>query len=287
MDWAVRNKMKFHPSKTKVLMVSKFKPPLIDILPCIQYCYNMGTNVLDYVSFHKDLGIIMNNTLNFTEHATSLYNRANQKFGLLKRTCHFVKDENKRRVLYITLVRSIFEHCPMVWRPSANTIVNKLETIQKRAFKWIKSNQSISYSGNDLLYYSHCKQLNILPVKFRFDFHDLKFFHSVVYQYSCVELPPCIEYYSGRSRLRSSHLDEYCFVSKVVPRGNFTSTNRRGFYHSYFYRSHLMWNLLPKTLRQTPKPSVFKKGFQIFLWNELSILPDSDFSENDNNDSQD
>ena len=96
-----------------------------------------------------------------------------------------------------------------------------------------------------------------------------------------------IKYYSGRSRLRSSHLDEYCFVSKVVPRGNFTSTNRRGFYHSYFYRSHLMWNLLPKTLRQTPKPSVFKKGFQIFLWNELSILPDSDFSENDNNDSQD
>ena len=33
IDWAVRNKTKFHPSKTKVLMVSKFKPPLIVILP--------------------------------------------------------------------------------------------------------------------------------------------------------------------------------------------------------------------------------------------------------------
>ena len=59
MDWVSRNKIKFHPSKTEVLMVSKFKPPLIDILPCIQFYYNMGTNVLDYVSSHKDLGIII------------------------------------------------------------------------------------------------------------------------------------------------------------------------------------------------------------------------------------
>ena len=79
MDWAVQNKMNFHPSKTKVLMVSKSKPPLIDILPCIQYYYCMGNSVLDYESSQKDLRIIMNNTLNFTEHATSLYSKANQK----------------------------------------------------------------------------------------------------------------------------------------------------------------------------------------------------------------
>ena len=51
-----------------------------------------------------------------------------------------------------------------------------------------------------------------------------------------------------------------------------------------------MWNLLPIKLRQTPQPSVFKKGLQKFLWNELSDtsnLSDSDFSENDINDSQD
>ena len=31
-DWALKNKMKFHPSKCKVLMVSKSSPPLLDIL---------------------------------------------------------------------------------------------------------------------------------------------------------------------------------------------------------------------------------------------------------------
>ena len=121
------------PSKCKVLSISKVKPPLAEILPCIQHFYTMSNVLLDYTESEKDLGIIMNSTLNFNEQAESLYAKANQKFGMLKRNCHFVKDINKRRALYLTLVRSIFEHCPMVWRPSSNTVIAKLESLQKRA----------------------------------------------------------------------------------------------------------------------------------------------------------
>ena len=64
VDWALRNKMKFHPSKSKVLSISLFRPPLVDILPNIQYFYSMGRFVLDFVSSEKDLGILMNSTLN-------------------------------------------------------------------------------------------------------------------------------------------------------------------------------------------------------------------------------
>ena len=71
----------------------------------------------------------MNRKLNFTEHVILLYNKANQRFGLLKRTCHFIDNTARRRVLYLSMVRSIFEHCPTVWRPSAYTATNKLETI--------------------------------------------------------------------------------------------------------------------------------------------------------------
>ncbi|MCP4460940.1 MAG: reverse transcriptase family protein [Cytophagales bacterium] len=178
VDWAIQNKMRFHPSKCKVLSVSLSRPPLIDVLPYIQYFYSLGDNLLDYVSSEKDLGILMNSTLNFNDQANMLYSKANQKFGMLKRTCHFVNDANRRRALYLTLVRSLFEHCPMVWRPASNATVEKLESLQKRAIKWIRNDKSISYSTDDL-YYIHCKQLNILPIKFRFDFHDLKFFHSI------------------------------------------------------------------------------------------------------------
>ena len=134
------------------------------------------------ISVEQDhLGLTMNRTLNFTEHVILLYNKANQRFGLLKRTCHFIDNTARRRVLYLSMVRSIFEHCPTVWRPSAYTATNKLETIKKRAIKWINQNYSVSYSSNHLLYYAHCKQQKILPVRYRFDYHDLKLFHLIVH----------------------------------------------------------------------------------------------------------
>ena len=81
----------------------------------------MGDSILEYTETEKDLGILMNRTLNFTDHSNYLYGRANQRFGLLKRTCHFVHSIEKRRVLYLTMVRSLFEHCPIIWRPSSDT----------------------------------------------------------------------------------------------------------------------------------------------------------------------
>ena len=125
----------------------------------------MGDTLLDYVPSEKDLGITVNRSSNFTEHANSLYNKANQRFGLLKRTCHFIDNTAKIRVLYFTMVRSIFEHCPVVWRPSSNTTINNLENIRKRAIKWINQDYSQSYSFNELLYHVHCKQLKTLPVR--------------------------------------------------------------------------------------------------------------------------
>ena len=105
-------------------MISRFNPPLLDVLPCVPF--------LDYTA--KDLGIDMNRSQSFTEHTDFLYSRANQRLGLLKRSCHFVHRTPKRRILYLTMVRSIFEHCPVVLSDSA---VCKLESIQKLAVKWI------------------------------------------------------------------------------------------------------------------------------------------------------
>ena len=94
-------------------MVSKSNPPLLNILPLIQFYYYLGSDLIDYCDYEKDLGIHINGTLNFTHHAELLYSKANQKLGLLRRTCHFVLNVRRKRALYLSLVRSIFEHCPI------------------------------------------------------------------------------------------------------------------------------------------------------------------------------
>ena len=86
---------------------------------------------------------MINKTLNFTEQASSLYNRANNRLGLLKRTYHF--DTGTVNL----------QHCPIIWRPSSKIMVKKLESIQRKALKWIRKDISVSYSFNESVYYIH------------------------------------------------------------------------------------------------------------------------------------
>ena len=99
LDWSIRNKMMFHPDKCKALMVKLRKPPLIDVLPFMQFMYEMGDNVLDYCEVETDLGIDINGTLNWTQHTNKMHSRANQRFALLRRTCSFIHNLKMKRIL--------------------------------------------------------------------------------------------------------------------------------------------------------------------------------------------
>ena len=57
----------------------------------------------------------------FMHTKTAALSKANQQFGLLRCTCHFINDFKRRSALFLTLVRSQFEHCSPVWRPSGKT----------------------------------------------------------------------------------------------------------------------------------------------------------------------
>ena len=240
----------------------------------------MGSAVLDYTESEKDLGIHINPALNFNEQALFLYAKANQKLGMLKRNCYFVNDIKKRKVLYLTLVRSIFEHCPTIWRPRSKTMIERLENLQKRAIKWIRNETNTSYSIDDL-YYLHCKELDILPIRVRFDYHDLKTLHQIIHGFSCISLPEYLKLYTGSSRLRSSHLDDLCLISDVTPRGTNASNSRNAFSNSFFYRAHLLWNRLPKCLREVIGPGAFKTKLKQYLW-ENAVFIGEDDSEDGN-----
>ena len=93
---------------------------------------------LPYIRSHRTLDETQNNNHKSCE---ILLTKANQKFGILKCTCHFVTCKNRRGVLYLALVRSQFEHCSPVWRPGSITIMNKFGSFQKKCLKWILSEE--------------------------------------------------------------------------------------------------------------------------------------------------
>ena len=180
------------------------------------------------------------------------------------------------------MVRSIFEHCPVIWRPSSYTTINRFKSLQKRAIKCINQDINNSYSSNEKLYHIHCKQLNILPIQFHFVYHDLKLFHLIVHNFSCIKLPAYMHFFRGGSRLRFANLDHLSIVSDIVTRGQrVDATSKRGFNKSYFYRTHLMWNRLPLSLREIIRPSIFKAKLIEYIWNEYISKPSDDSGDSD------
>ena len=56
--WATENGIKFHPKKCKVLAVS-LRRQIYNILPFDRFSYELGNDILEYVSEERDLGIIV------------------------------------------------------------------------------------------------------------------------------------------------------------------------------------------------------------------------------------
>ena len=104
-------------------------------------------------------------------HYNSIITKATRQLGLLRRTCHFINNQSQKRSLYITLVRSLFEHCGEIWGPNALVAQKRFEPIQKRAVKWILHESAYRYSTND--YIKKLKSLNLLPIQYFFQLKKL------------------------------------------------------------------------------------------------------------------
>ena len=274
-QWAADNKMSFHPDKCKVLSIYNKPSPFLGICPNIQFHYHRGESVLPFADSERDLGVDITTNLLFNDHINRILAKASQQFGLTKRTCSFVNDTRRKRTLYLTLVRSQFEHCSPIWRPTGKINTQKFESFQKMCIKWILSEEHLSYYSYDE-YIRKCRQVNILPMEHKFDLNDLILFHKVVHDLLPVTLPDYLSLFSGQTRLRSTHLDRLSFVCTLLPQGKSTSLLDK----SFFFRVHSLWNKLPLEIREIESPSIFRIKLTKHLWDGLK-KPDPSLSCSD------
>ena len=262
-DWSLKNKIRFHPNKCKVLHVTlKHKP-------CI-FSYYMNGQILESTANERDLGVTVSHNLKWNMHHNTLLSKTRQKLGLLKRTCSFSKNPHSRKILFLSIVRSQFEHCSPVWRPNKSTQMEKFESIQKRGIKWILREEYNYYSK--LEYYERLKKLDILPIHLKFNLNDLTLFHSIIYGCSPILLPEYFvscpngylnpdttgRYFQRNTRYASS-FDHLMFKSKIIPKID-------AFREDFFYRTVDLWNNLPLVIRQIEPEDSFKIKLKEHLW---------------------
>ena len=186
-QWSINNMMNFHPKKCKVVSINHNPSPL-SMLPFSAFHYKLGENLLEYADNEKDLGVDITSNFSYNGHCDKIISRANQKLGMLRRTCNFVNDVKRRRILYLTLVRSQFEHCSQIWHPNNSTLMGKFENVQKKCLKWVLCEEEMSYNNKDV-YIRKCKQVNVLPMSKRFVLNNITLFHKIVYNLIPVKLP--------------------------------------------------------------------------------------------------
>ena len=129
--------------------------------------YRLGDQELKSSNMEKDLGIIMDSSLKFSEQCSVAVKSANQTLGLIKRT---VKSRNKIVIgrLYTALVRPKLEYCIQAWRPFLRKDIDKLERVQKRATRMISE-----CKGQLKSYEARVKMLGLITLEERITRGDL------------------------------------------------------------------------------------------------------------------
>ena len=137
-SWSTNSLLHFHPGKCYSINIrSKSK----------QYChynYKMNDKDLKNKSEIKDLGIIVDENLRFSNHMIDKVNKANQIMGIIRRTMVYLNRQNLN-LLYTSLVQSRLEYGNVVWNPFLKSDITLIEKVQRRATRYVPDIYKLEY----------------------------------------------------------------------------------------------------------------------------------------------
>jgi hypothetical protein len=103
----------------------------------LNFPYNMNSTLLDRRSTFKDLGVVFDSKLLFSDHVVATCKAAYSVLGFIFRSSSFLKNINSVKLLFCSLVRSRLEYASVVWYPHQSYLKDMIEAIQKRFLRFL------------------------------------------------------------------------------------------------------------------------------------------------------
>ena len=242
-EWSLIWNLPFNEEKCTLLRFALKEAPVL-------YNYYVNNNPVLVKTAHRDLGIIMSNDLQWKQHYQLIISKSYTMLGLLRRTFFNTSCIRAKRILYLSLVRSKILYCSQLWRPHLITDIKSLETVQRRATRFILKDTSLNYKERLL-------NLKILPLMMEYEINDVIFFVKCIKQPTkYFNINEFVSFSTSNTRSSTS-----LKLRHSVSRNNYLS-------HFYFNRLPRLWNSLPCIDTDLSIATIRSKLHQ-YLWSKF------------------
>jgi hypothetical protein len=237
--WSSDWQMKFNTDKCKVMHLGRNNT-------ASQYVLNDES--LKESESERDLGVIIDKNLKFSDHCNKVANTANVTLGMIKRTIT-CRSKSVITRLYKALVRPQLEYCVQVWRPYLKKDIDKIERIQRRATKLISECSKLRYEDR-------LKVTGLTTLEERRNRGDL------------IEVFKILK---GFDKVNYKHFFQLAENSKT--RGNkykLSKSRSRLDIRKHFFSQRVVneWNKLPNSVVEADSVNSFKNKYDIYVSRE-------------------
>lgn len=232
IEWFTSNYMQANPDKFQVLFLSRtndlFPNEIVIDDVHISRCNNV-----------KLLGVTIDEKLKFENHVGNICTKASQQLNALIRIRRNLNYKQRLRI-YESFILSNFNFCPIVWHYCSVRSTRKMESIQKRALRFLIDDHESNYT--QLLQKVKMSSLTLQRMK-----------------YIAIEIFKCLNglnpnFMSDMFNIKDSKYDLRKSKSMEVPSFKTVSYGKK----SFSYNGCHLWNQLPDNIRNANSLSQFK-----------------------------
>uniref|UniRef100_A0A0A9WLJ4 Putative RNA-directed DNA polymerase from transposon BS n=1 Tax=Lygus hesperus TaxID=30085 RepID=A0A0A9WLJ4_LYGHE len=130
LQWCPSNSLALNPSKCSVMSFHRSLVPYT-------HDYRIGGGSLRRVTSLRDLGVLLDFQLSFSDHISAISSRAMRVLGFIKRNTREFDYVPAIVTLYKALVVPILEYASVVWSPYYRCHIEQIERVHRRFLRYV------------------------------------------------------------------------------------------------------------------------------------------------------